>query len=70
MVISNELRELSGRANRGEIDMLIDRYDKLTKHITEIASLSVTDAIIADLGLSIAQSKVLANKIYWLRHRN
>lgn len=70
MVISNELKELSRRANRGEIDMLIDRYDKLTSHIMELADLAATDSIIKDLGLSIAQSKVLANKIYWLKHRN
>ena len=70
MVISNKLRELSRRAKRGEVDMVVDSYDRLTRHIMELATLPRTDAIIADLGLSIAQSKVLSNKIYQLKHYN
>ena len=70
MVVSNELRELSRRAKRGEVDMVVDSYDRLTRHIMELATLPRTDAIIADLRLTVAQSKVLANKIYQLRHYN
>lgn len=70
MLISAKLKELSKSAVRAEIEMKIDEYDKLVRRIQLLCDNDPTEKILADLRLTIAQSKVIANKIYQMRHYN
>ncbi len=70
MVISDRLKSLSKSAIRAEIEMRIDEYDRLVKKVRQLCDHDPTEKILADLRLTIAQSKILANRIYELRHKN
>lgn len=70
MVISNRLKSLSAQAVKSEIDMKIDEYDRLIRRMQTLCDNDPSEQILKDLRLTVAQSKVLSNKIYQLKHYN
>ncbi len=70
MVISDRLKSLSKSAIKAEIDMKIDEYHRLVRKMQTLCDGDPTEEILKDLRLTIAQSKILANRIYELRHKN
>lgn len=70
MLISARLESLSKSAVKAEIEMKIDEYERLVRKMQVLCDGEATEKILADLRLTIAQSKVLANQIYELRHKN
>jgi len=70
MLVSAELKRLSARAIRAEIDKMIDDYDRLVRRMRTLCDSDPTEQILQDLKLTVCQSKILANRIYELRHKN
>jgi len=70
MFVSERLKDVANRARKAEIKMVIDDYDKLIRRIQTLSDADPTERIMADMHITIAQSKVLANRIYQLKHYN
>ena len=70
MVISAKLKSLSARAIRAEIEMKIDEYDRLVGRMQLLFDGEPSEKMLNDLKLTVCQSKIIANKIYQLRHKN
>ena len=70
MVISAKLKSLSARAIRAEIEMKIDEYDRLVGRMQLLCDGEPSEKMLNDLKLTVCQSKIIANKIYQLRHKN
>jgi len=70
MLVSAELKKLSAKALKAEIYKLIDDYDRLVRRMRTLCDSDPTEQILQDLKLTVCQSKILANRIYELRHKN
>ncbi len=70
MQVSSRLKAIAAKAIKAEIAMAIEEYDRLIKRMQLLCDSDPTEKILADLRLTVCQSKILANKIYQLRHRN
>lgn len=70
MLISDRLKSLSKSAVKAEIDMKIDEYHRLVGKMRVLCDGEPSEKILNDLKLTICQSKIIANKIYQLRHKN
>jgi len=70
MIVSKQLKDVAAKAKKAEINMVIDDYDKLIRRIQTLSDADPTERIMADLHITIAQSKIIANRIYQLKHYN